>query len=405
MQQSRRLSVAYVASRYPKHSETFVFREIAELERQGHTVLAFAFTLGDGADVHPDAGAAAHVVVLPAAGRIAAAQLYWLGRAPRAYLRIWRQCLVASARSPRMFVRTIPAVAIGAFIGRTIAPRAIRHVHAHWATHPTTSALVASRLADVPFSFTAHAHDMQVDTTMLAWKLRCAAFAVTVSDFNRRALESLAPDARVEVVRSGIDPTRFPVQDTHADDPEFRICCIARLAPEKGQEHLLRALAELARAGRPASCAIVGAGQERQRLERLSASLGLTRVVFHGSTSSEGVRAILAGSDAMVLPSVCLPNGRTEGLPVALVEAMSVGVPVVASRVAGTPELVRDGETGLLVEPGSAPQIAHAIARLMDDPVRARRMGREGKRLIEREHDLTRSTSRLATLFGEGVRR
>ena len=234
---------------------------------------------------------------------------------------------------------------------------------------------------------------------MLAWKLRRAAFAVTISDFNRRVLERLAPDAHVEVVRSGVDPAMFAAADSPSRGGEFRICCIARLAPEKGQEHLLHALAELARAGRPASCAIIGSGQERRRLERLSSSLGLTRVVFHGSTSSQGVREILAGSDAMVLPSMRLPNRRTEGLPVALVEAMSMGVPVVASRVAGTPELVRDGETGLLVEPGCVPQLARAIERLMDDPARARRMGREGRQLIEREHDLARSASRLATLF------
>jgi colanic acid/amylovoran biosynthesis glycosyltransferase len=400
--QARRLTVAYVASRYPKHSETFVFREIAELERQGHSVLAFAFTLGDGADVHPDAASAARVVVLPRARGIAAAQLYWLRTGPRAYVGIWLQCLAASARSPRMLMRTFPAIAIGAFVGRTVSERAIGHVHAHWATHPTTVALVASRLADVPFSFTAHAHDIQIDTTMLAWKLRRAAFAVTVSDFNRIALEALAPDARVEVVRSGVDTTRFSAQGPSSGDGVFRVSCVGRLAPEKGQEHLLHALAELARAGRPTSCAIVGSGGERERLERLSAALGLTRVVFHGSTSSAGVRRILAGSDAMVLPSVRLASGRTEGLPVALVEAMSMGVPVVASRVAGTPELVRDGETGLLVEPGSAPQIARAIERLMDDPVSARRMGREGKKLIEREHDLARSASRLATLFAEG---
>jgi glycosyltransferase involved in cell wall biosynthesis len=405
VQAPRHLAVAYVASRYPKLTETFVFREIAELERQGHSVLCFAFALGDAAAVHPDARAAARLVVLPEARRVAAAQLYWLRRRPAGYLRVWARCLAESARSPAMLARTLAAVPVGAALGRAVGERDIDHIHAHWATHPTTAALVASALAGVPFSFTAHAHDLQIDTAMLPWKLRRAAFAVTVSEFNRHVLEELAPGARVEVVRCGIDPQLFrpepPRSDAHRP---FRVSCVGRLAPEKGQEHLLRALALLERDRRPVSCTFVGAGGDRRRLERIAAALRLTGVVFRGGLGSDGVRRVLADSDAMVLPSVRLPSGRTEGLPVALMEAMSMAVPVVASRVAGVPELVRDGETGVLVDPGSERQIAEAITRLMDDEPFARRIGQAGRELIHREHDLERSARRLVLLFARGGR-
>ena len=398
----RHLAAAYVTSRYPKLTETFVFREIAELERQGHLVVCFAFALGDGADLHPDARAAARLVILPEALRIAAAQLYWLRRRPAEYLRLWAQCAAESAKSPLMLLRTIAAVPVGAVIGRVVVERDIDHIHAHWATHPTTSALVASALADVPFSFTAHAHDIQVDTAMLPWKLRRAAFAVTVSAFNRCILEKLEPEARVEVVRCGVDAHLFRPQPRSCATYPFRVCCVGRLAPEKGQEYLLQALATLRRNGYIVRCAFVGAGDDQRRLERLSASLGLTGVAFHGGLGSDGVRQVLADSDVMVLPSVRLPSGRTEGLPVALMEAMSMAVPVVASRVAGVPELVRDGETGLLVDPGSGLQLTEAITRLMDDEAFARRIGEAGRMLVNHEHNLERSASRLAVLFAGG---
>jgi colanic acid/amylovoran biosynthesis glycosyltransferase len=405
VQAPRRLSAVYVVSRYPKLTETFVFREIAELERQGHKVLCFAFALGDGADVHPDAVAPARLVVLPEPRRIAAAQVYWLRRRPAEYLRLWARCVAESAKSPRMLLRTVAAIPVGAVVGRVVVERAIDHVHAHWATHPTTSALVASALADVPFSFTAHAHDIQMDTTMLPWKLRRAAFAVTVSEFNRCLLLKLEPDARVEVVRCGVDPQLFRPQPRTCVRHPFRVSCVGRLDPEKGQEHLLHALAMLRSSGYVVRCAFVGNGHDQARLERLSASLGLTGVAFHGRMGSDGVRQVLADSDAMVLPSIRLPNGRTEGLPVALMEAMGMAVPVVASRVAGVPELVRDGETGLLVDPGSELQLAAAITRLIDDEPFARRIGQAGMMLVTQEHNLERSTRRLASLFaGEPAR-
>lgn len=310
--------------------------------------------------------------------------------------------MVESASSPRALLHTIAAIPFGALVGREVAERAIRHVHAHWATHPTTAALVASALADVPFSFTAHAHDIQIDTTMLAWKLRRAEFAVTVSEFNRQLLNDLETRARVELVHCGVDARVFSPRGRSSHDGPFSVSCVGRLAPEKGQEHLLQALALLETDGRAVRCALVGAGDDQARLERLSVSLGLTSVVFHGRLGSDGVRQVLADSDAMVLPSVRLASGRTEGLPVALMEAMGMAVPVVASRVAGVPELVRDGETGLLVDPGCERQLAQAITRLMDDAAFARQIGQAGKALVNREHDLECSASQLALLFAGG---
>jgi colanic acid/amylovoran biosynthesis glycosyltransferase len=393
MHQSSGVAVVYVASRYPKGSETFVFREVGELERQGHNVLVIAFASGDGALVHADAARAARLVVVPTALQVLAAQLYWLRRRPRAYLRAWLDCLAGTARSPHMLARTIPAVPLGAYVGSVVAKRAIPHIHAHRATHPTTAALVAGALSRTPFSFTAHGYDIQLDTTMLARKLGRASFAAAICEYNRDLLASLDGGARIEVVRCGIDLDAFAPVPALPRNGTFCIACVARLSPEKGQEHLLRALARLRAGGRDVTCTLVGDGDDSARLERLGDSLGLTGVRFVGQLGADGVRRALAGSHAMVVPSL------REGIPVALMEAMGMRVPVIASRVGGVPELVRDGVTGLLVTPGDEAELARGIGRLIDDPELADRIAANGAQWVRDHHAAPASAARLAELY------
>jgi colanic acid/amylovoran biosynthesis glycosyltransferase len=393
MTQTPSTAVAYIASRYPKGSETFVFREVCELERQGHRVLVVAFGSGDGALVHPDAASAARLVVLPKPAAVVAAQLYWLRRRPARYLRAWLDCIAGAGTSPGMLARTIPAVPVGAFVARLVAERGIRHIHAHRATHPAAAALVAGTLTGTPFSFTAHGYDVELDTTMLRTKLRRASFAVAISDYTRSLLDTLLPGARIVVVRCGVDGDAFAPTPRPAGEGPFRVACIGRLSPEKGQEHLLRALALLEAGGRRLTCTFVGDGDDRERLERLRVSLGLNDVRFTGQLESAGVRSVLADAHAMVLPSL------REGIPVTLMEAMSMRVPVIASSVGGVPELVRDGVTGLLVAPGDEQQIADALERLAGDPALGARLADAGAVVVADRHGATASAASRARLY------
>ena len=348
---AERLSVAYVASRYPKLTETSSSARSPSSSGRATPCSASRSRRATArtstpTPAPPRAGAAAD-----RRGARRGAALLAATPGPAAYARLVAECLARAARSPRTLARTLAALPLGALVGRIVAERRIDHVHAHWATHPTTTALVAGRLAGVPFSLTAHAHDIQVDTTLLAWKLRRAAFAVAVSDWNRsRLLAARRRPRRGRAVRrrhprlrpaSGAGARRRPARRVHRAPRSAE----GTGAPPAGARAARRA--RPARALRP-----LGGGGERARLERLAARLRLDGVAFHGPLGSADVRRVLADAHAMVLPSVVLASGRTEGLPVALKEAMAMGVPVVASRVTGVPELVRDGETGLLVEPG-----------------------------------------------------
>jgi glycosyltransferase involved in cell wall biosynthesis len=149
-------------------------------------------------------------------------------------------------------------------------------------------------------------------------------------------------------------------------------------------------------------CHIVGDGPERHALERQIAGSGLRSYVrLEGAVDEEGVRAFLGESDTFVLPSIVARNGYMDGIPVALMEAMACGVPVIASRLSGIPELVRDTETGLLVPPGSAAAVCQAILRTWSEPRLAALRARHARLLIEREYNLRDTSRQLADAFAD----
>lgn len=200
---------------------------------------------------------------------------------------------------------------------------------------------------------------------------------LSVTDCNRRRLVALGfPAGRIETVPNGVDLTRFPAREWRPLREEVRVGTVARLEGYKGHRFLLRALAELCAGDRPVVLELVGDGAARPELEALAQSLGLaSRVHFLGSRAD--VARIVAGWDIFVLPSL------VEGLPISILEAMAVGVPVVATDVGGVAEVVRDGVTGLLVPAGDSRALAGAIGRLIDEEGLARRLTLAARRQIE----------------------
>lgn len=396
--------IAQLMSRFPKASETFILNEALELRRLGHDVVVFALVEEQGAPVQPDAVPLLQAARFPRRNprAVAAAQLRWLRESPRAYLAAWAGAVRGNLGSPKFLLRALAVVPVAAWFAVELRRLGARHVHAHYATHPALAAWVCHRLTGIGYSFTAHAHDLYVERPMLAEKARDAAFVATISEFNRRLLgELLEPEAaaRVHVVRCGIDLDRFAPRPRQPHG-ELRIVCVASLEPYKGHEHLLRALAALAADGVAFSCDLVGGGELRERLEAMAAQLGLGgRVRFLGPQPSERVAALVAGADVMVLPSIVTAEGKMEGLPVALMEAMAVETPVVASAISGIPELVEDGVTGLLVPPAEPAALAAALARLGADPALRARMGREGRARVAAQHDLHANVAALARLI------
>ena len=412
------LRLAYLMSRFPKATETFVLNEILELERIGHSVEIFPLVREREAVVQPGAAelaARAHDL-RPWNRDVLAAQVFWLRRRPRAYLRAWAGAIAGTIRSPKFLVRALAAVPAGAAIGRTVVERDLEHIHAHWATHPTLAAWVASRLSGRPYSFTAHAHDIYVERAMLDEKIRAARFVVTISEMNRRLIAGWygrAAEAKTVVIHCGVDPAIFAPPTDAADSAAAQgaasegatIVCVASLQPQKGQAVLIDAARLLRDRGRQVRSVLVGEGDERPALEARIRENGLSDVVaLVGSQPRDRVAALVRSADVVVQPSVVLASGKTEGIPVALMEAMAAERAVVASSLSGIPELVVDGETGVLVPPGDATALASAIESLLDDPERRRALGHAARARVLAGFDLHRTTAELADRFRASAR-
>jgi colanic acid/amylovoran biosynthesis glycosyltransferase len=397
--------VAYLMSRFPKISETFILYEILALEEIGTEVEIFPLVREREPVQHQEAdrlARRAHDVRL-VSWRVARAQWYWLRRAPRAYVSAWLAALRGNVGSGRFLIRALAVVPMAATFARTMDEKEIDHIHAHWATHPALAAYVASRLTGIPYSFTAHAHDIYVERPMLREKIRAARFVVTISEYNRRFLEGLygrVASDRVVVIHCGTDPDLFVPPTTRSPGP-WTIVCVASLQPQKGHRFLVEACRRLVAAGVDLRCLLVGDGETRQQLVAQIADAGLDgRVVLLGQQPRHRVIELLGSADVVAQPSVVLDSGKMEGIPVALMEAMAMERPVVATAISGVPELVRDGLTGVVVPAGDPDALTAALRQLHDDPAASAALGRAARELVMAEFDLRTSALRLAGMFG-----
>jgi colanic acid/amylovoran biosynthesis glycosyltransferase len=401
--------VGYLVSWFPAITETFILEEVLALRARGVGVDVFPLFGARGGEVHQGWKQAEGCTHYHASlsWELVAAQLHWLRRKPRAYLKAWRDALRLNAPSPRLLVRAPVVIAKAALIARRIEALGVDHLHAHWATHPALAAWVIRMLTGVGYSFTTHAHDLYVDTAMLRQKVEEARFVVTISEFNRALIERHCGDpaaGKVHVVRCGVDLGAFaPRPAARAEVPTF--LCVAGLRAYKGHDVLLDACALLRARGVRVQVLLAGEGELRRHLEARIAREGLGDAVqLLGAVPHQRVPDLLAKATAMVLPSVRARDGQMEGIPVALMEAMAAGVPVISTRLSGVPELVEDGETGLLVAERDAPALADAMARLAAEPDVGRRLAEAARRTVRERFDRARNVAVLESLLAGALR-
>ncbi|WP_166442809.1 glycosyltransferase family 4 protein [Phragmitibacter flavus] len=259
----------------------------------------------------------------------------------------------------------------------------IGHVHVHFANRATHSALFLKRLG-FTFSFTAHAQDFMVDLgsdDLLREMVDEAAFVVTVSDFSRQLLLSMCPghDAKTVRIYNGIELNDFPYANAR-DEGALRVVSVGRLIEFKGFQHLIGAVRLLKDQGVNIQARIVGEGPLRASLEALIASQEVaSQVTLLGPLSQENIKRELAAAHVFVHPGIVDQKGASDILPTVITEAMACCLPVVSTTVAGIPEMVVHGETGLLTEPGDERQLADALIQMMRHPSQRREMGRAGR--------------------------
>lgn len=398
------MKIAYVVNTYPRPSHSFIRREIRALEAQGHEVLRLAMRADPAPLVEADdrAEAAATLRVLEQGG---GALLRSLAFPPGRLLRTVRLA-VACGRRGRGGVpgtggvlRHMVYLAEAAFVARHCRAEGVEHIHAHFGTNSATVAMLAHVLSGIPYSFTVHGPE-EFDAPRalsLGVKMRHAAFTVAISSFGRSQLMRWADFAdwpRLKVVHCGIDPARF-AEPAPLPPGSGRMVAIGRLSEQKGQMLLIEALALAIRQAPDLHLTLVGDGELRGPIEAAIATHRLgPHVRLTGWLDEAGVRAELAAAHALVLPSFA------EGLPMVAMEAMAAARPVLATAIAGVPELVRPGDTGWLVPAGDAGGLAAAMVALAATPPdRLAAMGAAGRSRVLERHDAVQEAARLAGLM------
>lgn len=398
-------TVAYVMSRFPKLTETFILYEILALERAGVRVEIFPLLRERAELAQPEA--------LPLVRRahylpflslpILRSQAAVLARRPRAYLGALWTIVRANWGSRNFLIGGVGIFPKAVHAGRMMRRLGVTHVHCHFANHPAAAGYVIARTSGLPYSFTAHGSDLHVDRHMLCEKVDGARWVAPISDYNRELIVAECGErvrAKLQVVHCGVDTSVFAERDGLPENARFIIACVGTLHEVKGQAYLIEACRRLVAQGVDLELHLVGDGVDRPMLERQVADAGLGhRVAFEGSLTRDAIAALLRRADVLVTPSVPTAAGKREGIPVVLMEAMSSGVPVVASDLSGIPELVEHERSGLLVPPRDPEALATALRRLHDDPALRRALGAAGRSKVVREFDVTTNAQRLAARF------
>lgn len=281
--------------------------------------------------------------------------------------------------------------------------RGISHIHLHFANSATHTALFLKK-AGFTYSFTAHAQDFMIDLgndDLLREMIREAAFTVAVSDFSRALLVKVCPDAadRIQRVYNGIDAEQFPRAAPAAagTGKPLKIISVGRLIDFKGFPVLLEAVALLRDRGIPAELVIVGEGPQRPVLEEKIRTLGLEKAVrLAGVRSQEEIKRELAAADVFSLACLTDDKGAMDILPTVMLEAMACGLPIVSTTLAGVPEIVAHGNSGLLTEPKNAAGLADHLATLAQDPALRGRMGEAGYQRVQDVFALEKTAGHLA---------
>jgi len=407
------VEVAYVVGIYPAVSHTFMLREVLALRALGARVETISIHRASPADALSADDRAERErthALLPARRReVLAAHLRAMA-SPRAYLATLAHALRSGRGGPKQRLWQLFYFAEAVMIWHHCSGLGIRHLHAHFLNQASDAAMFAAHYGNArgdgspwTWSFTMHGPNelYEVSRFRLAEKASSADAVVCISDFARSQVMGFVPEARwprLRVVHCGVDPSEYDPDRQSAElaGLGFRILYVGRLVPFKGQAILLEALAALRAGGVDASLTVIGEGPSRRALEARTAELGLAGAVsFEGAVGQDEIRAHYAAADAFCLPSFA------EGVPVVLMEAMAMRLPVVTSRIMGISELVEDGEDGLLVRPGRVDELLAALHRLAVDPGLRERLGRRGREKVIAEFDVRESAEQLAAVLAE----
>jgi colanic acid/amylovoran biosynthesis glycosyltransferase len=385
-------TIAYITNMFPSPVEPYVAEEIAELRRRGVAVIpCSAHRPDDGTDFELKSWSSETNYILPL--RLAhSIRAGWLCVRKLPLLSdILVRTLFRGTESPSRKLKAILHTFLGAYLAVLLEPAEVDHIQVHHGYFASWIAMVAARLRGITYSVTLHGSDLLLHKAYLDTKLRNCHFCTTVSEFNRDYIIDhyrwIDPQ-KIFIRRMGVDTTR--TSSPNVLQPSLVMLAVGRLHRVKNHAFLIKACARLKRRGRPFACLIAGEGKERTSLQILIQRLGLEHeVILLGHLSRSKLNAFYENSNLVVLTS------RSEGLPLALMEAMARGKTVLAPSISGIPELVMNGQNGFLFREGSIDDFLDQIEKLRSSsPDILRNIGAAARKTISKSFD--RSTNQAA---------
>jgi glycosyltransferase involved in cell wall biosynthesis len=391
---------AYLFERFPSFGQTFCYREVAELARQGITPPIFS--IRNPKDEPPqewDSRIVERVHYLPEEKEL----LDDVRRASKKG-KLNAEIIAAIDGWGRRtdFLRLYQAV----YVGLRLREIGIDHVHAHFAGMAARTAFWIRKFFPITFSFTAHANDIFAPRDFaigLDKLVDVARVIVTETDYAAIFLQERFPDRadRVHRVYNGLDLAEFSRSDFSSAPPS--VVAVGRLIAKKGFADLISACGLLAERGKTFRCEIIGQGPLEKQLREQIQKFGLqNHVALPGARPQHEIRKRLAAASVFVLPSVIDSEGGMDNLPSVIMEAMATGLPVISTAIGGIPEMVIESETGYLVQPGDTAALAGAIEKVIDDRSLAQRLGEAGYERAERLFSIENNVRELCALLNTG---
>ena len=400
------MKVAYILDVFPVLSETFVVREMLELRKLGVDLSIYALRQRDHELTHGFVeGLVQETHYLPRKNKSHRPKI--LLSHIKLFLTNPKRYCAALALALKYGRKTLSEFFWAAYFIEQFKKTGITHIHAHFALDGAKYAMLISALTSIPYSFTIHAHDifLKKHAEALVDKFNRAKFVASISRFNKRYIMEHYPAVssdQFRFVHCGIEMDHFPLRDYKEQD-KLNILSTGRLVEQKGFRYLVEACGILKNErGLDFSCNIIGEGVDRAELEEMIKQQNLEGTVhLLGAMEHSFVKELLLESDLFAMPCVVTHDGTMDGIPVALMEAMAVGVPVISTRVSGIPELIND-RVGKLVDEKDAQGMAQAIAefarRSHSDRIK---MGQEARKVIDQEFNSATEAARLLSYFKE----
>lgn len=400
--------IAYLSPSLPALSETFVYEEIHALERRGISVVPISVR----APSQP----------IPDQADLARRTLHLYATSP--LLTLFQSVIYF----PQFGLKTLTALSnlfsdmanVGIFqamawklafqfiasakLAHILRRQKCTHLHVHFAHTPTQIAMYSAMLTGIPFTFTAHANDIFAAGLLLSVKAQRASHVITISEFNSKHLQSLGiPSKDISVVRCGVSFAAPPLScraKTSGQSVSIYIGSLGRMVEKKGFDVLIKAVATLRCEGHNIVLHLAGDGPLKSELKAQALSLGISEsVIFEGSLDHNVVATWMQGMDIFILACKEDQNGDMDGIPVVLMEAMSLCIPVVSTRLSGIPELVRHNETGLLATPGDCQSLSLEITRLLDSPDLMHQLAISAQSFVTQEFSQGVNIDRLLSHF------